>query len=249
MHIPLDDDERDQLTAPCDYWANRLTDDQVLVIASGILDAFDAWKSRLVDEQGFLRTAPGINLLSLQDTALEIAEAKPWQCAGPFVRNEIDLALSLWRDEDPHLNALIDEHGLGETFSVVGLWSKPTAAFESLICLNQLLVIVLSETLNAIDAGRKASLANARVVASETRKNWGAANRTRVRMYACEYLTLHPLASNAEVVAYVKTKHPNPATSTIQRMIAGCRTEVKNSLKLAQGQNNDLYATPRRKTP
>ena len=145
------DHERDSLIAPCHRWVDRLSDETYRQ-PSEILDVFRGGsyvKPMLRSRQGCQRrgwTAPR----PLTETLLPHGDVEPWQCAGPFVHNDIDLAFKLWLENDTDFTALLERHWLHDVFSVVGLWSIRTAERGSLFRLNGFLVSALIDDVNSL---------------------------------------------------------------------------------------------------
>lgn len=257
----LQDHERDSLSAPCRRWVDHLSDDEKKALTTAICDAFEKWQLRQADAKGRVKiVGGGTGLLNLPitETLVPHGDVEPWQCAGPFVKNDIDLAFKLWLDDDPDFAAVLASHRLGKVFAIIGLWSSRTAATDSLIRLNGFLVEMLVEELyeyrqrarssnEEIDAGKrrtKANLAKARDVARQEKTRKATELRQSLRTAAFDYWCAHPLASKKVVIAFLrKNGFDHREASTIARLIAGVYGEVKEKLKSSPGPRTDLYAT------
>lgn len=253
----LQDHERDSLIAPCRRWTDHLSDDENKALIAAILDAFEKWQLRQADANGRVKiVSGGTGLLSLPitETLVPLGDVEPWQCAGPFVRNDIDLAFKLWLDDDPDFAALLAAHRMSNVFAIVGLWSARTAAPDSLIRLSGLLVKVLIEEVNewrrlvrsandesnADKQRANANLARAREVASQEKTRKGDELRQSLRSAAFKYWCAQPLADKATVIDYlIKARIGHRSPKTIGRLIAGVKSEVKEHLKTVKP---NLYA-------
>jgi len=253
------DHERDALIAPCRRWSSDLSEGSLKDIASEILGVFRKWQSRQADGQGFVKVVSGgTSLLSLPqtETLVPLGTVEAWQCAGPLVKNDIDLAFKLWLDADPDFTTLLHRHPVGRVFSLVGLWSWRTAAPESLIRLNGFLVGILIDDINLWReiAGQfrkkfiadkqlgNTNLARAREIKKS--KSTTDAVHQALRTAAFEYLRERPLAKNSELIPFLRDHgFDNRAESTIARLIARVRLEVKEHLQSTNTPRTDLYAT------
>ena len=257
----LQDHERASLSAPCHRWVDHLSDDETKALPTAIWDAFKNWQLRQADPQGRVKVVNGwTGLLSLPMTEALVphGDVEPWQCAGPFVKNDIDLAFKLWLEDDPDFVALNKVCSLYEVFSIIGLWSARTAAPDSLIRLNGFLVGALIdeldrhsrfgkhlfEKLNDKTQREKANLAKGRLIAQQDKKRKGDELHQSLRTAAFDYLLARPPANNDELIPFLRDhRFQSLKASTIARLIAGVRQEVKLRLKSATGPRTDLYAT------
>jgi hypothetical protein len=194
----------------------------------------------------------------MTETLVPRGDVEPWQCAGPFVKNDIDLAFKLWLDDDPDFAALLASHRWGNVFAIIGLWSARTAATDSLIRINGLLVKMLvrevneylrlaryfNDELNTKERLKKESIAKARAKGNEDRSDRADELHQSLRTAAFDYLLAQPLATNDELIPFLRDHgFQSLEASTIARLIAGVRREVKQRLKSATGPRTDLYAT------
>ena len=261
----LQDQERDSLSAPCHRWVDHLSDDEKKALTTAIWDAFQKWQLRQADAKGRVRIVSGgtgLLNLAITETLVPHGDVEPWQCAGPFVKNDIDLAFKLWLDDDPDFAAVLASHRLGNVFAIIGLWSARTAATDSLIRINGLLVGMLiddvneywrlalsfNEEINAGKGRRKANLAKARDAARREKTRKGAELRQSLRTAAFDYWCAHPLTDQDGVIAFLrKSGFEHRTAKTIARLIAGVHGEVKKKLKSSPGPRTDLYATSQKR--
>jgi hypothetical protein len=249
----LTDYDRQQLLEPCRYWTKHLRDDDVLVICCQILDAFDDWKLRQADTLGMITRAlfPTGLLGAVGWTSAEMSSGRvklehidslePWQCAGPFIHDDIDLAFKLWLNQDTAFALPLQRFGLERVLSAIGLWSTG-AEQSSLIRLNEFLVQALGNELDSINGLAKELYDGHKVRDLEERKRARtASNASRVRRAeklkeakqtfwsaAEAYAFDHPVADQDAIVDHLLTRKLTTksgqvlvrARGTIKRYIA-----------------------------
>ena len=192
-------------------------------------------------------------LFPLSTEMRDYSELEPWQCGGPDVRNDIDLAYKLWLDDDAEFLRLIDKHGLGEVFAMIGVWSARTAAVGSLIRLNGLMTSLLQSEIVLARRAASTLLNSSRAAAAQKQQRMRDVQRARaveqkesaerehgdMREMALQFAMDNPRASQPQIIAHLQSKGFSQARGTIARLIAGVMREAK-ARPLGK---TDLYAS------
>lgn len=254
--ITLQDYERTGLVACCHRWSASLPDNEQNALVAAILDVFYKWKRRQADAKGLVKIVSGGGLLSypMTDSLVPVGDLEPWQCAGPFVKNDIDLAFKLWVENDQDFAHLLRSHPLAQVLSIIGLYSSREAAPASLINLNGFLVRELvyealrsDAELNTKNLKKHESISKARAASKEIRTSKATELHRSIRAAAIDYLIARPTATNGELIPFLREHgFEKYKPTTIERLIAGVHGEVSQRMKSADRQRTDLYATDHR---
>jgi hypothetical protein len=118
--------DRDRLIAVCSDWTARLSEGESEEILRDAVRAFYDWQESQSDKDGMIEVEPGLGLLSVLQPKQRkpISELKPWQCAGFFVNDALDLALHLWCHDEAHFAALLKKHLYLDVFALLATASK-----------------------------------------------------------------------------------------------------------------------------
>jgi hypothetical protein len=214
----LQDHERDSLSAPCHHWLNRFSAEEAEALSVAISSAFQKWKLRQAAPETFVPD------------------------------DDIDLAFKLWRDKDPDLGALLATYPLWDVFAMIGLRAASTAAPDSLIWLNGLLVGEIASEIGAGKRRTKAVLAKATEAAGLEKKREADKRRqsawTAARNYCLEHFNAKGKVPKVKVITYYLRKHGfgDLQETTIAGYIRGVRDEVMEDLKSSPAPRTDLYA-------
>jgi len=254
MFTLLTDLERDTLTQPADHWLRKLDDENRDALVFEIVDAFRSWQERQADQSGQVRVETGGGLLfPLKVEVVSIAQAEPWQCAGPLVRNDIDLAFKLWLDDAVEFAEVIARRDIGTVFALIGAWSTRTAAHGSLIRLNGFLVTLIQGELEIAHRVGKEMFDELRDTAKRKKESIRAVQKLRaqqlreqaqrehanIRQMAREFAENNPRPSRSEVVSHLVRSGVKQKPSTLGRIIAGIVEEARKT----PHPKRDLYAT------
>ena len=205
--------QRTQLTAVCGYWTATMSESQRNRCLSQILDAFDSWKEAQTDANGMVPVSSGgLGLLS-PTVASELRPASqtpPWECAGPHVRDRIDLAFHLWFENFAPFQQLISEHRLPVVFAITGAMTWRDAAPDSLVRLNGFLTHLLASEAHesAVDAAKHRNstrhLPSARIVSAMNRSERSKDLFHKAHQMAVEYRRENPDADEDQIVRYLR---------------------------------------------
>lgn len=182
----------DQLERVFAQWLESKTD------PDGTVMAWDMSGSGLGLLQGWQRT----------QTRRPASEVKPWEVAGEYDRNRIDLGFHLLGQSFAPFNELLLKHGIAEVFSIAALLERETKDFHSLINVNALLVRSLAAEVQWHKAHQPK--AKARVTKPEAALNRGkgkttaaAIRKERLIQAALEFRQIRTKASRDETIDHV----------------------------------------------
>lgn len=260
----LTEAQRELLTRPVWRWLARLSDEHQDALVREIADTFYAWQSRQADSAG--RVAVYGRPVTLREAvarsrtikSVPVADATPWECAGPHITDELGLAVKLWTEEYPAFSHLISTHGLGTIFSLIGSWSIGTAAPASLIDLNALLVSLMEWELEharlvGSRAFQRASAAKLKAQERMIRAQRLGAKKShddaielhqKINTMADEYKDAHPHADRVAVLDYLETRVTEMTRGTMSRVVGDVMQRARKRAKqrlVSQRKPGDLY--------
>ena len=240
--------QRSALLEVATFWTRKNSPEQLRKITGEILSCFEYWKVSQADSTGQVKVFHPLTieqLSSYPDGKLtRMKGVAPWHCAGPFVRNEIDLAFKLWLDSDAPFDAVINKHGTCQVFALCGglaIRRKDVDA-DSLIRLNgflsEHLVVYADMASEWIIKNSKSSeqrrrqdegLKTAREISAQKRSEKAREQHENIRRMAFEYFQSRP-ADNVEAAIAHIGKYVRLSPSTILATIKGIRAEALRSL-------------------
>ena len=231
--------ERNEFIRPCGFWLRNVPVELQKEIAGEVLATFDQYKYSRADSEGFVTVHRGFfgGLLDQGKVIrVPIGEASTYECAGPFVHNDIDLAFKLWLDKFKPFEDLLDRHGWLAVFALIGIWSHKDADPRSLIRLNGMLTeqlagfALVANRLFVEESSRNAKArwdaAQARKLGVESNKQRGIQAKRDMRLMADEYRRAHPSAKVPEICEHIRENCPHAngkqySIHTIRQGIAG----------------------------
>ncbi len=222
MFSQLDQLERTDLIQVALPWIQQLGPRKRRAILRDVVRAFQAWKIARADDAGTVEVftmtlgllAQPVTPESPRSRRVATAQAKPWQCAGLGVSDNIGLAFHLWLSAPNPFHDLLSRHGLAEVFATLTYQLRTSAWSHSLIRANGLLsscahneTIVwrtVAEEAYEKMGKRRAQLEDAQAKSRVTRPKAAKERHERARQMAVDYRRAHPLAKASEVIAHLR---------------------------------------------
>jgi hypothetical protein len=223
MFSQLDQFERTDLIQVALPWIQRLGPQKRRAILRDIVRAFKAWKMARADVAGSVEIFEPTTLGLLGQAGLPgapksrrvaAATAKPWQCAGQGVSDNIGLAFHLWLSKPNPFHDVLSRHGIAEVFATLTYWLHASARSRSLIRASGFLASCAHNEVNGWRivaerayerlSKRQAQLEKARAKSRATRPQYARLRHERARQLAIDYRREHPSAQTPEVIAYLK---------------------------------------------
>jgi len=240
--------QRSALLEVAPFWTRKSSPELLRKIVGDILSCFEYWKASRADSAGRIRVFHPLTidqLTSYPDGKLTPAKGvAPWHCAGPFVRNEIDLAFKLWLDSDALFGAILNKYGTCQVFALCGGLAvrRKDVDADSLIRLNGFLgkhrAVSADIASERVIENRKSSeqrhrqdegLKTAREISAQKRSVKARQQHENIRRMAFEYFRSRPADHVDAAIAHIG-RYVRLSRSTIMATIKGVRAEALRSL-------------------
>lgn len=237
------------LLIPAKYWLQKKTGKDVTAVHRRLVACFNQWQEEQADKKGMVKKYHGLpnGLLEWRSVVLDvpIASAKPWQCAGWHVKNEIDLAFHLWLEKYPPFDVLHKELGL-QIFACVAIMEslKQEPDINSLLRVNGLLathMVALLKISNEMVAegllvqrridAQKQELRRVQKEQAAMRKSQAEREGARIDQLAVAYIQAHPTHGVPEAVRHLREKCGiKLMPSTLKRKLKGIKSRALKQL-------------------
>lgn len=242
----LSEYEKADLLESAMYWLATEPKTRIRELGNELSQCFDGWKISQANSLGEVESFAAFGLLSISQKGelTPVGMVQPWHCAGPYVRNEIDLAFKLWLESYLPFDALLKTFGIPLVFSYCALAASinPEVNIGSLIRvsgflskhLSQFAAIVSDMAMENFKLVKKRraqnnALIKAREQSARIRKEKASEKLTAMRRMAHEYFQNNPSHGTAEAVLHVKKFSPL-SLSTIKTKIKGVKAQALRSL-------------------
>ncbi len=240
--------QRSALFKVAPFWTRKSSPEQLQIIVGDILGCFEYWKVSQADSAGRVMVFHPLTIDQLSaypDGEMMSANGvAPWHCAGPFVRNEIDLAFKLWIDSDGPFEAILNKYGHCQVFALCGGLAvrRKDVDADSLIRLNgflgEHLAVYADVASEWVIANSKSSeqrrrqdegLKTAREISAQKRSEKARQQHENIRRMAFEYFRSRPADHVDAAIAHIG-KYVRLSPATIMATIKGVRAEALRSL-------------------
>ncbi len=239
----LDDFNRQELTTPAWHYFKKIDEESYVEIRMKLETVFDSYVATKTDANGSVLVAKLGGLLGGHATyegsefygtveRKPSREARPYECAGPYVQDEIGLLLKLWAERFAPAQKLFEGYDLADVLSLVLVLYHKSARVESLIRVNSMICSLLAGSEDywkqaATEAARQYKRTRPLQDMRElTKKGVQARQREAIDKDECKRLAAyykydHPTAKKEAVADYVRGKKPQLSRTTAMKYIAG----------------------------